>query len=119
MLNDLNPNDYRNIFIVCGFTDMRGGINSLSSIIESKYKMHVFVDKTLFLFCGRKSNIVKGLIWEGDGFLMLTKRLECGRFIWPRTSEEVRSMTTEQFRWLMHGFSIDPPIQVVSPNHCA
>ena len=37
MLNDLNPKDYRNIYIVCGFTDMRGGINTLSSIIEDRY----------------------------------------------------------------------------------
>ena len=37
MLNDLNPKDYRNIYIVCGFTDMRGGINTLSSIIEGRY----------------------------------------------------------------------------------
>ena len=37
MLNDLNPKDYRNIYIVCKFTDMRGGINTLSSIIEDRY----------------------------------------------------------------------------------
>ena len=104
MLNDLNPKDYRNIYIVCGFTDMRGGINTLSSIIEGRYKMNAFIGKTLFLFCGRKANTIKGLIWEGDGFLMLTKRLERGRYTWPRTSEEVRAMSPEQFRWLMHGF---------------
>ena len=61
----------------------------------------------------------KTLIWEGDGFLMLTKRLEKGSYSWPRTSEDVRAMTPEQFKWLMHGFSIDPPIQVVNPDHCA
>ena len=104
MLNDLNPKDYRNIYIVCGFTDMRGGINTLSSIIEGCYKMNAFIGKTLFLFCGRKANTIKGLIWEGDGFLMLTKRLERGRYTWTRTSEEVRAMSSEQFRWLMHGF---------------
>ena len=119
MLNDLNPKDYRNIYIVCGFTDMRGGINTLSSIIEGRYKMNAFIGKTLFLFCGRKANTIKGLIWEGDGFLMLTKRLERGRYTWSRTSEEVRAMSPEQFRWLMHGFSIDPPIQVLNPEHCA
>lgn len=76
MLNDLNPKDYANIYIVCGFTDMRAGINTLSTIIERKYKMNVFIGKTLFLFCDRKSNTIKGLIWEGDGFLILTKRLK-------------------------------------------
>ena len=76
--------------------------------------MNAFIGKTLFLFCGRRANTIKGLIWEGDGFLMLTKRLERGRYSWPRTSEDVRAMAPEQFKWLMHGFSIDPPIQVVS-----
>ena len=80
MLNDLNPKDYRNIYIVCGFTDMRGGINTLSSIIEGRYKMNAFIGNTLFLFCGRKANTIKGLILESDGFLMLTKRLERGRY---------------------------------------
>ena len=41
MLNDLNPKDFRNIYIICGFTDMRYGINGLSAIIEQKYKMNV------------------------------------------------------------------------------
>ena len=50
---------------------------------------------------------------------MLTKYLERGRYTWPHTSEEVRAMSPEQFRWLMHGFSIDPPIQVLNPEHCA
>lgn len=52
MLNDLNPKDFKNIYIVCGFTDMRLGINGLSSIIEHRYKMNIFIPKTLFLFCG-------------------------------------------------------------------
>ena len=72
MLNDLNPNDFRNIYIVCGFTDMRYGINGLSSIIEQKYKMNVFIGKTLFVFCVHNAKIMKALLWEGDGFLMLT-----------------------------------------------
>lgn len=45
MLNDLNPKDFKNIYIVCGFTDMRYGINGLSAIIEQRYKMDVFKTK--------------------------------------------------------------------------
>lgn len=47
MLNDLNPKDYKNIYIVCGFTDMRYGINGLSAIIEQKNKMNVFIAELL------------------------------------------------------------------------
>ena len=119
MLNDLNPSDYAAIYIVCGFTDMRCGINTLSAMIESRFHMPPFRTKTLYLFCGKNSHLLKGIIWEGDGFLMLTKRLESGHFSWPRNSSEVRAMTPEQFRWLMQGFSIDPPIKIVNPEHCA
>ena len=51
MLNDLNPKDFNNIYIVCGYTDMRLGINGLSAIIEHKYKMNIFATRKLYLFC--------------------------------------------------------------------
>lgn len=119
MLNNLNPKDYRNIYIVCGFTDMRYGINGLASIVEQKYRMNAFTPDTLFLFCGHNARIMKALLWEGDGFLLLTKRLESGRFSWPRTSTDVRNLTPEQFKWLMQGFAIEPCIKMVTPSHCA
>ena len=64
---------------------------------------------TLFLFCGRRKDRIKGLLWEGNGFLLLYKRLEIGSFQWPRTGEEARQLTPQQYRWLMEGLSIDQP----------
>ena len=119
MLKDANFNQFAGVYIVCGFTDLRLGIDSLAAIIECKYKINLFVPNTLFLFCGRSSSKIKGLLWEGDGFLLLTKRVECGHFTWPRTSSDLRSLSPEQFRWLMQGFSIDPIIKVVSPTRSA
>lgn len=49
--------------------------------------------KALFMFCGRKCDRIKGLLWEGDGFLMLYKRLDNGRFQWPRNELEARKLT--------------------------
>lgn len=119
MLKDANPGAFAGIYIVCGYTDMRYGIDSLAAIIEQKYKMNLFVPNTLFLFCGHSSSKIKGLLWEGDGFLMLYKRIECGRFSWPRTSNDLRNLTLDQFRWLMMGFSIDPIIQTINPIRSA
>ncbi|MCD8291397.1 MAG: IS66 family insertion sequence element accessory protein TnpB, partial [Prevotella sp.] len=93
MLRDADPGSFRGIYVVCGFTDMRYGIDTLASIIENKYHLSVFVPNTLFLFCGRRANKIKGLVWEGDGYLLLTKRVESGRFAWPRTSDEARSIS--------------------------
>ena len=103
------------VYIVCGYTDLRFGIDSLAAIIERRFHMHLFVPNTLFLFCGRSSTRIKGLLWEGDGFL-LYKRVESGHFTWPRSSTELRFLSAEQFHWLMQGFSIDPVIHDITPD---
>lgn len=119
MLRDADPNYFAGIYIVCRYTYLRYGIDSLAAIIEQKYKLSLFVPNTLFLFCGRSASKIKGLLWEGDGFLLLYKRVESGHFSWPRSSDEVRAMNAEQYRWLMQGFSIDPVIHDVFPKHSA
>lgn len=119
MLRNADPLSFKAIYIVCGRTDMRLGIDSLAAIIESRYHLPLFAPETLFLFCGRRPNKIKGLIWEGDGFLLFTKRIECGCFSWPRTSDEARAISPIQFEWLMKGFSIDPLIRDVLPEKSA
>ena len=119
MLKDADPHYFAGIYVVCGFTDLRYGIDSLAGIIERKYKMELFIPNTLFLFCGRSASKIKGLLWEGDGFLLLYKRVDCGHFSWPRTSSELRSLSPEQFKWLMQGFTIDPIIHDITPLYSA
>ncbi len=119
MLKDADPRYFPGIYLVCGFTDLRYGIDSLAAIIEHKFKTNLFVPNTLFLFCGRSASKIKGLLWEGDGFLLLYKRVESGHFSWPRTSRDLRQLSPEQFRWLMQGFSIDPIIHDVIPRFLA
>ncbi len=116
MLRDANPNSFAGIYIVCGRTDMRYGINSLAAIIESRYHLPLFVPNTLFLFCGKRTDRIKGLVQEGDGFLIFTKRVEEGRFSWPRNSAEAKAISPKQFEWLMDGFSIEPEIKLVHPD---
>jgi len=119
MLKDANFNNFSGVYLVCGYTDLRYGIDSLAAIIEQKYKMKLFVPNTLFLFCGHSSTRIKGLLWEGDGFLLLYKRVECGRFSWPRSSDEIKNLSSEQFRYLMQGFSVEPVIHDVTPSRSA
>lgn len=94
------------IYIVCGKSDLRKGIDGLARIIQQDYEMDVY-EEAVFLFCGTRSDRFKILYWEGDGFFLGYKRLENGRLKWPRKKEEVRQLTTQQIRWLLEGISID------------
>lgn len=105
MLNDAAG--FSKVCIVTGYTDLRRGIDGLASIIHDSYQLDPFETNVLFLFCGRRVDRIKGLVWEGDGFLLLYKRLEKGQFQWPRSVMEVQNLTTQQFRWLMEGLSIE------------
>ena len=53
MLKDADPEYFSGIYIVCGYTDLRYGIDSLAAILERKFHAKLFVPNTLFLFCGR------------------------------------------------------------------
>lgn len=61
------------------------------------------------MFCGKRCDRVKGLLWENDGFLLLYKRLDCGVFRWPRSDIEARKLTTQEIRWLLEGLEIEQP----------
>ena len=106
MLNDFACNCP--VYVACGNVDLCKGIDGLAGIVESQFQMDPF-QRALFLFCGRKKDRLKGLYWEGDGFVMVYKRLENGRFQWPKDTEEVKSLTPQQYRWLMEGLSVEQP----------
>ena len=67
----------------------------------------------------RKTDRIKALIWEGDGFLLCYKRLEqkASKFQWPRSQEEVCKLTSQQFRWLMEVLTIKPKKCIQKIDH--
>ncbi len=83
-------------------------MDRLAALVEAQTGNRPYVPDTLYLFCGRRTDRIKGLVWEGDGWLLLYKRLSESRFQWPRNPEEVRQLTQKQFRWLMEGLTITP-----------
>lgn len=107
----------RRVVLACGAVDLRKGIDGLAMIIGDKYKQNPFEKGTLFLFCGQRSDRIKGLLWQGTGFLLLYMRLEDGRFSWPRTTQEAADLTEEQFNYLMLGLNpLEPRIRDVNPQ---
>ena len=106
MLNDFSGAD--KVYIACGYTDLRRGIDGLATIVQQEFSLDPFTN-TLSLFCGRRRDRIKALYWEGNGFVLLYKRLESGSFQWPRSEAEAKQLTAQQYRWLMEGLSIEQP----------
>ena len=92
-------------YIACGYTDLRRGIDGLAQIVTLQYGYEIN-ENSLFLFCGRRTDRIKALWFSGDGFVLLYKRLNNGRFQWPRSKDEMKLLTPQSFRWLMEGLSV-------------
>lgn len=84
---------------------MRKSIDGLAALVQQQFQLDLFASSA-FLFCGRRRDRMKVLLWEDDGFLLLYKRLEDGKFSWPHNEQDI---TREQFIWLTQGLSIDQP----------
>ena len=102
----------RKVVIKLGKTDLRRGIDGLVSIIRLSGNMDPLEIGTLYLFCGSRPDRIKGITFEGDGYLVLTKRLSKeNRFQWPRSADELRTITRKQYENLMEGFSVESTIR--------
>ncbi|WP_445448610.1 IS66 family insertion sequence element accessory protein TnpB [Enterococcus faecalis] len=101
------------IFIVCGKTDLRKGIDGLATIVQHEYNLDVY-DNALFLFCGGRRDRFKMLYYEKGGFLLLYKRLDQGQLRWPRSKKEIRCLTHQQIRWLLEGLDINQPKAILA-----
>ncbi|MEG1001734.1 MAG: IS66 family insertion sequence element accessory protein TnpB [Cellulosilyticaceae bacterium] len=96
------------IFLACGSTDFRKAVDGLSAIVSSQFKLDPF-SKSIFLFCNKNKDKLKALIWDENGFILIYKRLEKGKFQWPMSPCEARLINQQELRWLLEGLSIDQP----------
>ena len=102
----INLYDLGQVYIVCGRTDMRRGIDDLAAIVKDEFELDPFSGRVL-IFCGGSRDRFKALDWDGQGYWLLYKRFENGKMIWPNNQDEVKALSKEQVDWLMKGFSID------------
>jgi transposase len=90
------------IWIVAGVTDMRRGFTGLSAMVQLTLQQNPFSGH-VFVFRGRRGDLIK-LLWYDDGGLCLfAKRLERGRFLWPRAESGTVTLTRAQLSMLLEG----------------
>ena len=90
------------IWLSAGATDMRRGFTGLSAMVADKLGKNPFAGH-LFVFRGRRGDLIKVLWWDGDGLCLFAKRLERGRFVWPRAEEGTVLLTRAQLAMLLEG----------------
>ena len=103
------------IWIAAGFTDLRRGFQGLSTLIETvleqqPYSGHVFV------FRGKRGDLIKLLWFDGDGLCLFQKRLERGRFVWPQADSGTVSLTRAQLSMLLEGIDWRQPQRTWEPQ---
>lgn len=95
------------IFISSANVDMRKSIDGLSSIVEQCFQLRQF-DDAMFVFHNRHCDKIKILYWDSDGFCLLYKRIEHGKFCFPQgISGDKYSVTKDELLWLLHGLKIE------------
>lgn len=95
------------IYISSANVDMRKSIDGLAAVVTGKFQLSPFED-AMFVFHNRNLDKVKILYWDREGFCLLYKRMERGRFHFPRQlQEEVYSISEEELEWLLHGLHIE------------
>ena len=72
------------IWIAAGVTDLRRGFGGLSALVQTALEQDPYAGH-VFVFRGRRGDLIKLLWWDGDGLCLFAKRLERGRFVWPKT----------------------------------
>ena len=98
---------FKHIYLCTGYTDLRRGINGLIVVVNAGFILDPGESGFIFLFCGRRCDRIKALLYEGDGWLLCYKRFTDGKLQRPRSTSEARTVTPQQCRWLMEGLSID------------
>ena len=98
------------IWLAAGVTDMRRGFGGLSGLVQNTLKENPFSGH-VFVFRGRRGDMIKLLWWDGDGLCLLAKRLEHGRFIWPKAESGSISLTPAQLSMLLEGIDWRAPMR--------
>lgn len=106
------------VWLAAGVTDMRKGMDGLAAqvqqaLAEDPFSGHVFV------FRGRRGDLVKLLWWSGDGLCLFAKRLERGRFIWPQATSGSAHLSQAQLSMLLEGIDWRRPERTWQPQKAA
>jgi len=106
------------IWLAAGVTDMRRGMDGLAALVQERLAADPFSGH-VFLFRGRRGDLLKLLWWSGDGLCLFAKRLERGRFIWPQADGGTVHLSAAQLSMLLEGIDWRHPLRTARPERAA
>jgi transposase len=106
------------VYIACGVTDMRKGFDGLAALVQTALSLDPY-GGALFVFRGKRGDLVKALLWDGQGLVLYAKRLEHGRFVWPQAKSGTVTLTNAQLSMLLEGIDWRMPGWTARPEVAA
>jgi len=106
------------VWLAAGVTDMRKGMDGLAALVQTALTENPFSGH-IFVFRGRRGDLVKLLWFDGDGVCLLAKRLERGRFVWPQATSGSVALSAAQLSMLLEGIDWRRPIRTWTPELAA
>jgi transposase len=114
----IGPPGGARVWLAAGVTDMRKGFDGLAALIQQVLTEDPFSGQ-VFVFRGRRGDLIKLLWWDGDGLCLFAKRLERGKFIWPRATSGTVHLTAAQLSMLLEGIDWRRPERTWTPQQAA
>ena len=103
------------VWLATGHTDMRKGFPSLALLVQEVLKGDP-LSGHLFVFRGRRGDLLKVIWHDGQGACLFTKRLERGRFVWPPVSNGAVTISGAQLAYLLSGIDWRNPQETWRPT---
>lgn len=103
----INRNNSSNVYLATDFVDMRKSIDGLAAIVQLTFSLDPF-SSSLFVFCNKNRDKLKILEWEHNGFWLHYKRLEKGKFKWPKDEKSnTIHITSRELNWILDGLHLE------------
>jgi transposase len=106
------------VWLAAGVTDMRRGMGGLAAQVQTALTENPFSGH-IFVFRGKRGDLIKVLWWSGDGMCLFAKRLERGRFVWPQAQSGSVALTAAQLSMLLEGIDWRRPQRTWQPEVAA
>lgn len=102
------------VWLAAGVTDMRRGFATLAAQAQETLELDPYAEH-LFVFRGRRGDLIKVIWWDGQGACLFSKRLEKGRFVWPSAKGGKVALTAAQLAMLLEGIDWRVPARTWRP----